>query len=168
MSVRSLFRFGFAAATAAAALLAASCGGRAPVRTGLSPGTPYISWIIMYGDRDNADREFACQSDPRTDCVLPPSAPGADVFSAVYLYLHGAGGETKYQGTVQIGFLRGGGPSRVDMILKKNEAIGNHSVNGIVTAAPGTYNLAFDVTATVAEPSRTHPIQQQVAVLVRR
>ena len=72
------------------------------------PGTPHITWVLMYGDRNNADDEFACQSEPKTECVIPASRPDAQSFADVHFYFHGAGDETKYEGTTSIGFLQGG------------------------------------------------------------
>jgi hypothetical protein len=86
-----------------AAVLNSTCAKRAPEPAGVVRGTPHISWIIMSGDRDNPDQEFVCQSDPRNDCVLPVSRPDTQVFSDVHFYYHGAGAETKYTGSIDIG-----------------------------------------------------------------
>ena len=91
----------------AAAVLASTCGKRVPGPSGVAPGTPYVSWIIMSGDRDNPDQEFVCQSEPRTECVMPVSRPDAQVFSDVHFYYHGAGAETKYTGSIDVGFFQG-------------------------------------------------------------
>src|SRR6185295_16539573 len=120
-----------------------ACGKRVPPPAGIGPGTPYITWIIMHGDADNPDREFACQSTPRSDCALPASTAAEQIFSHVYLYYHGAGAETSYDGSVQIGFFRGaaaaGSGSKTNITVKKNESLTNQSTTGIVTSAPGDY-----------------------------
>jgi hypothetical protein len=67
------------------ALVSSACAKRVPEPTGVAPGTPHISWVLMYGDRDTPDQEFSCQSEPRTDCVLPVSRPDAQVFSDIHL-----------------------------------------------------------------------------------
>lgn len=121
--------------------------------TGVAPGTPHISWVLMYGDRDTADREFACQSEPRSDCVLPVSRPDAQVLSDIHLYFHGVGGETKYEGTKNLSYLQGSPEShisRVSVTATKNESITNESVTGIVTSTPGRYTVTLSVTATVS------------------
>ena len=82
----------------------AGCATHVPEPAVSIPGTPHVSWIIMSGDRDNPDREFVCQSEPRTECVVPVSRPDARVFSDVHIYYHGAGAETKYTGSIQVGF----------------------------------------------------------------
>src|SRR5436309_13335793 len=122
--------------TIPAIALAAACGAKVAMASGVAPGTPYVSWIIMHGDRDNPDREFACQSDARASCVMPVSRADAQVFSHVYLYYHGAGAETKYTGSVQIGFFQGAAEShdmKTNVTVKKSESITNQSVTGIVT-----------------------------------
>ncbi|MGH9893775.1 MAG: hypothetical protein ACREA0_17685, partial [bacterium] len=60
----------------------------------------------------------------------------AQVFSDVHVYYHGAGAETKYAGTMQIGFFRGAGESiknQTNITVRKTESITNQSVTGIVT-----------------------------------
>ena len=152
-----------------AGVLTAGCGRRVPGPSNAAPGMPHVSWVIMSGDRDNADREFVCQSDPRTDCVMPASRPDEQAFADVHVYYHGAGAETKYQGTVAIGFLEGAAAAsaaQTNIVVKKNESIANQSVTGIVTAKPGTYAVTFTMTATVAGTGATQPIQQSLPVIV--
>ena len=148
----------------------AGCVRHVPEPTGVAPGAPHISWVIMSGDRDTPDQDFVCQSDPRNDCVVPVSRPDAQVFSDVHFYFHGAGPETRYTGTIQIGFFRdagSGGPNRTDITVKKNESITNQSVTGIVTVTPGTYAIKIDLTATSAQTGQSQPIREQVSVIVK-
>jgi len=93
---------------AVAAVVTSTCAKRVPEPANVAPGTPHITWVLMYGDRNNADDEFACQSEPKTECVIPASRPDAQSFADVHFYFHGAGDETKYEGTTSIGFLQGG------------------------------------------------------------
>jgi hypothetical protein len=155
---------------AAAAVLTVTCAKRLPEPSGLAPGAPHVSWIIMSGDRDNPDREFVCQSAPRTDCVIPVSRPDAQVFSDVHFYYHGAGAETKYSGAIDVGFFQGSPASRqiqANTTVPKTEKIMNHSVIGIVTATPGSYPVRFAVVATVAGSGTNQPIEAEVPVVVK-
>ena len=52
-----------------AAVTSTTCAKRVPEPTNVAPGTPHVTWVLMCGDRDNADNEFACQSDPRTEAA---------------------------------------------------------------------------------------------------
>ena len=151
--------------------LAASCAKGVP-KPGGAPGTPQISWVLMYGDRDNADREFACQSEPRSECVVPSSKPDAPVFSDIHFYHHGGGTETRYEGTINIGYLRQGPAaephtSRISVTVKKNESITNSSVTGIVASTPGTYTLTISATATATDGSKKHSIRESIPVIVK-
>ena len=151
-------------------LAATACATRIPTATGAAPGTPYVSWIIMHGDRDNPDREFACQSDRKTECIVPASRPDGQVFSHVFVYYHGAGVETKYAGSVQIGFFQGTAEShdmKTNITVKKNEAITNQSVTGIVTNRAGTYPLTFALEATTGNAGTSQPVRDTVNVVVR-
>ena len=71
------------AVTIVAAALTATCTQRVPESVGIPPGTPHVSWILMYGDSDNPDSEFACQSYPRTECVIPASKSDSILNSSV-------------------------------------------------------------------------------------
>lgn len=147
----------------------ASCGTRIPKPAGLPPGVPHVSWIIMHGDRENPDTEFACQSTGPRECVLPVSRPDARVFSDVHLYFHGVGRETTYRGTFRLEFLGDGDSTRrdfpVETVVRGDEKIANHAVTGIVTAKPGAYTFRLAIEASVAGGST--PIHEDVAVQVQ-
>jgi hypothetical protein len=152
------------------ALVGSACAKRVPEPTGVPRGTPHISWVLMYGDRDTADREFSCQSAPRNDCVLPVSTPDALVYSDMHFYYHGVGGETNYEGTKNLSYLQGSPDShtsRVNVTAAKNESIANESVIGIVTSTPGTYIVTVSVTATVAATKKKVPIHESFQVIVK-
>jgi hypothetical protein len=137
---------------------------------GVAPGTPYVSWIIMSGDRDNPDQEFVCQSEPRNDCVVPVSKPDSQVFSDVHVYYHGVGVETKYSGSIQIGIFQGATGShnvQSNITVQKGESIANQSVSGIVTATPGRYAIVFQLVATASDTGRSQTISEQVPVVVK-
>jgi hypothetical protein len=151
--------------------LAASCAKGVPKPAG-APGTPQISWVLMYGDSDNPDREFACQSEPRTECVVPSSKPDAQVFSDTHFYYRGGGTETRYEGTINIGYLRQGAASeshtsRINVTVKKNESITNSSVTGIVASTPGTYTVTISATTTATDTSKTQSIRESIPVIVK-
>jgi hypothetical protein len=158
-------------AIATALTLGASCATGVPKPAGPA-GTAQISWVLMYGDRDNADREFACQSDQRGECVVPASKPDAPVFSDIHFYYRGAGVETRYEGTISIGYLRQGAAaeshtSRINVTVKKSESITNSSVTGIVASTPGSYTLTISATTTAADTGKTQPIRESIAVIVK-
>jgi hypothetical protein len=123
---------------------------------------------IMAGDRDTPDREFVCQSDPRNDCVVDASRPDDQRFSNVHFYYRGARAETKYTGSIEIGFFEGATESRVvrpNITVKKTEQIGNQSVIGLLSSKPGTFALRFNLTATT-DAGKTHTVRTEVPVVV--
>ena len=146
-----------------------SCAMRVPRPRGLPSGVPHISWIIMHGDRENPDSEFACQSTGPSECVLPASRPDTRVFSDVHLYLHGTGSQTTYLGTYRVNFFNGGDTSlnefQIRTTLPGNEKIANQSVTGIVTSTRGRYVLRIAADATTA--AGPTPIRQDVPVQVQ-
>ena len=121
----------------------------------------------MMGDRDNPDREFVCYSESPRDCMIPPSRANDQVFADVHLYYHPATTETKYTGTIQIGFFNSAHELRPDFTVKPTEAPGNQSVVGIVSDKPGSYPLTIGVEATPTQGGATRKIREQVKVIVR-
>ena len=139
------------------------CARGAPKPVGLPPGTPHVSWIIMHGDSDNPDAEFACQSTGPRECVLPASRPDARVLSDVHLYFHGAGRETTYLGSYRAEFFNAPRDSPIRTTVRGEEQIVNHSVVGIVTETPGDYQLRLTMDATSTSST---PIREDVPVQV--
>jgi len=154
----------------AAAVLNATCANGVPKPAGVAaPGTPQVSWVIMSGDSDNPDREFVCQSNPRNDCVLPVSRQGEQVFSDVHFYYHGAGAETKYTGSIEIGFFQGSPAAhkiQANNTVKKTGSIMPQSVTGIVTSTPGDYAITFALNATV-DTGKSQAIRDRVPAVVK-
>jgi hypothetical protein len=157
--------------TVAVIVALAGCARRAPVRAGVPDGTPYVSWIIMHGDRENADAEFSCQSTEPAECVVPASRADAQVFSDVHVYYHGVGSETTYVGSYQVGFFQSAtaGPQDIAtrITVRGNRKITNESVMGIVTSKPGTYALRFSLDASMPGSTVTHPVREDVRVTVQ-
>jgi len=153
----------------AAAVLATACAATVPRPANTAPGMPNVTWVLMFGDRDNPDREFACQSGPQSDCALPASRPNDEVFSDIHFYYHGAGAETRYEGTRNIGYLQVTGPytTRIDVKVSKDESITNQSVTGIVTSKPGTYDVTLSLTAALAGTGKTVPVQVRIPITVK-
>ena len=153
-----------------AMLAASACAKHVPEPAALPSGTPHISWALMYGDSRNAEKETACRSDSNGPCVLPVSRQGAQSFADFHLYFHGAGAETRYEGTKSIGYLDGPAQSHVsklNMIVSKNESIGNSSTTGIVTSVAGTYTITISLTATIPASGKSTPISESITVAVK-
>ena len=145
------------------------CAMRVPEPVGLAPGEPHVSWVIMHGDSDNPDAEFACQSTGPRDCVLPASRSATRVYSDIHLYFHGAGGETTYLGSYRAEFLSDGDHRSTDFpiqaTVRGDEKIANRSLTGRVTAMPGSYS--FRITVDAKTSSGSTPIREDVQVRVQ-
>jgi hypothetical protein len=153
--------------TTGVVLLTMGCGKRVPVPSAGTPGTPHVGWVIMVGDRDNPNRDFVCQSDPRTDCVMPASRPDDQAFTDVHFYFHPAKAEATYRGTIVIPFFEGSTPHelKTDVTVKQGDAIANSSVSGIVPSKPGTYPMTIEVVADSG--GATRQIRDRVTVIVK-
>jgi len=141
-----------------------------PKPVAAAPGTPSVTWVVMSGDRENPDQDFVCQSDSPGECVVPASRPDEQVFSDVHVYYHGADTDIKYVGAVRIGFFRRSSDTEqidTNLTVKKGEPIGNQSVVGIVTDVPGSYEIAFNLTAESIPPGNKREIRERLSVVVK-
>ena len=166
--VRQQMKSAFVATAIAATT--SGCAGRQPPRPAGPPGTPRVGWVIMSGDRDTPDHDFVCQSVQQSECVMSMSRADAQVFAHVYVYYHPAATETRYTGSVEIGFFEGaGGANTVHPALsvKPGGSPGNQSVVGIVRSQAGTYSLSIAVVATSAPRGASQDIRDEVRVTVR-
>ena len=146
------------------------CATRVSRPAGVPQGAPYVTWIIMSGNRENPDQDFVCQSDRQDECAIPVSRPDAQVFSDVHFYYHAERADTTYAGSMEVGFFQGAAASRsiaVSTTVRKSESIGNHSITGIVSATPGEYAIRIGLTATPADTAQSQPIQEQVRVTLK-
>ncbi|MEQ1912293.1 MAG: hypothetical protein ABMA15_25960, partial [Vicinamibacterales bacterium] len=98
------------------------------------------------------------------------SKPDSRVFSDVHFYYHGAGRQTKFTGTVSVGFM---GESTRASIFPVNaraegaESIAYQSINGIVSSQPGRYKVTIDVVGTVDEEAKGQPVREEIEVVVQ-
>jgi hypothetical protein len=144
--------------------LVPGCEKRVPVPAGGPPETPRVGWVIMMGDRDNPNREFVCQSDPRTDCVIPASQPDNQTFTDTHFYFHSGAIDTKYTGTIQIGFLTSPHELKPNLTVKAGGSAANATVSGIASSKPGRYQMTI---AAVAESGGTRQIRDSVPVTIK-
>lgn len=155
------------AAAALALVVAPACAVHPPPRAPGAPGEPKVGWVIMSGDRDTPDRDFVCQSEPQSECVMPVSRSGAQVFAHVHVYYHPGATETKYTGSVRVPFFDGGSYDfQPNLVVDARGDVGNQSIVGVVTSRPGTYPLTIAVVATPAVGS-AKDLRAQMPVLVR-
>jgi len=160
--------FGFLAVVLALVLPQAGCLKNIPEPLSGDRNVPQVSWVIMHGDRENPDREYGCQSNPRDECVLPVSRADERSFSDVHFYYHGAAADTKFTGTVSIGFLersQGASGFTVNSTVQKRGAVNYQGIIGIMTSMPGTYDVVIDIAGTTGQV--TTPIRERFAVTVK-
>lgn len=148
-------------------VLGAGCAKRIPEPVGGHTDLPHVGWVIMSGNAENPDRDFVCQSTPRTECVMPVDRPDARVLSDVHVYHHAASTETKYAGSIRIGFFDQPHEINPNVTVKPGESPGNQSVTDFVTSKPGTYMMEVTVVATSIPTGQTQNIRDQVRVIVK-
>jgi hypothetical protein len=148
-------------------VIATGCAKRIPEPVGGHTASPHVGWVIMSGDADNPDRDFACQSNPRNECVVPVDRPDARVLGHVHVYYHAASTETKYTGSIQIGFFDEAHEINPSIIVKPGASPGNQSVSDFASAKPGTYTMSIAVVATSTQTGQTQSIRDQVSVIVK-
>ena len=126
-----------------------------------------MGWVIMSGDAENPDRDFVCQSNPRTDCVVPADRKDARVLGHVHLYYHSTSTETRYTGSIRIGFFDMPHEINPGITVKPRGTAGNQSVSDFVSSKSGTYGMSIAVVAASTQTGQTQNIGEQVSVIVK-
>lgn len=148
-------------------VIATSCAKRIPEPVGGHTEAPHVGWVIMSGDAENPDRDFICQSNPRDECVMPVDRPDARVLSDAHVYHHAASTETKYTGSIRIGFFDQPHEINPNLTVKPGESPGNQSVTDFVRNKSGTYMMEIAVVATSIPTGQTLNLRDQVRVVVK-
>ena len=82
----------------------------------------------------------------------------------LHLYFHSGTTDTKYTGTIQVGFLPSPHEVKVNMTVNGGDPAGNSSVSGILSSKPGRYAMTV---AIDAENGGTRQIRESVPVTVK-
>ena len=148
-------------------LAAAGCAKRVPEPSPDS-SIPHISWSI---GRGQGDKEV-CRSTEAKPCILDMSdTRQTRRLGDFHLFLHPAGTDTRYVGTMDVGFFDHEGETArvhsIDRIVPRgSDPIGSSST-GIVKAA-GTYYVDVSLTATsTAAEGKSIPLKARIRVDVR-
>lgn len=145
-----------------------ACGMRVPEPSPHPGDVPHISWEIEVGP-SGGSQTVICQSEERTPCVVQASTDRQRSFATVHIYYHSARTDTKYEGTIQVGFF--GGPAeshelKPSITVKANSRPVSQAVTDFVTTTPGHYTIHIAVQAARAQ-GRTETIRNDIDVEVR-
>ena len=134
------------------------------------PTTPHISWVITI-ESSPGNEQPGCRSDPRTVCIFTASTAITKRFATVHLYLHPATTDTKYTGTMQVGFFSGaeskGHERKIETFVKAGGPRHGISTTDIVTAIPGSYDVRVLLNAASASQPSLQAIQDHISVTVK-
>jgi hypothetical protein len=156
-----------AALVLAILFLLSGCAERVPEPVLVPHDVPHISWNIHSGDAEDATPDVICQSDPRTACVVPASREGRKVLATVHMFYHPAATETKYAGTVDVGFFDEVHDMTPNSTVKPGAKPTHHTITDIVTSKPGTYPLRIAIVATSTQTGQDQNIRDEISVVVR-
>ena len=131
------------------------------------PSTPHITWSIAEGE----GHKEVCASTKARRCVLTLTDEQPNRRLAVFhLFLHAGTTDTKYEGTLLVGFLVGEiahqHVTKIDRVVPRGSAPVNVSSTGIVKPS-GTYYVDIALTVVPADGARpAPPIKERVEVAV--
>lgn len=154
-------------AAAMAAVLVGACATHVP-EPEPHPNAPHITWSVAEGTNDKE----VCRSTEPAPCTLTLSSePPNNRLGVFHVFLHAGATDTKYVGTINIGFLVHDSGSqhehKVDRVITRDSGPVNFSSTGIVKPA-GTYYVDVNLTATAADgPGRPLPITARIRVDVK-
>lgn len=149
------------------ALKSAGCLRRVPEPT-TTHDTPHISWVLRAG-AEFAQQRVVCQSDPKSECVIPTSSQAATEFAGMSLYLHPTKVPTAYRGSLEVTSFEtatGVYGTPVDRTVEPGAPPVGITVSGLVRQKPGQYVAAI---ALIAYPSgqTAREIREAVNVSVK-
>ena len=159
--------FRYVAIAAISTVLAAGCATHVP-EPKPHPDAPHITWSVAEGSNDKE----VCRSTEPASCTLTLSAePPNRRLGVFHVFLHAGATDTKYVGTINIGFLAQDSGTqhehKVDRVIAHDSGPVNFSSTGIVKPA-GRYYVDVNLTATAADGSgRPLPITAHIRVDVK-
>jgi len=129
---------------------------------------PHISWVLRSGT-DIGREQPVCQSDPRTECVLPAGPDSARRFATVSLYMHPVRVLTAYRGSLEVTFVdtpSGVYGTPIDLSVQPGRNPVAATITGLTTSKPGQYVMAI---ALIAYPAGQvgREIREAVPVVVK-
>jgi len=145
----------------------ASCVRRIP-EPAATPDIPRISWVLRAGPEFGRE-PIVCQSDPRTECVVPPTSDTRKSFATLTVYMHSVGTSTAYRGSIEVTFFAtasGVYGTPVDLNIQARQPPVATTLSGLITQTPGPYVIAI---ALIAYPSGevAREIREAVPVIVK-
>lgn len=149
-----------------AALLASGCGGTGVIHHAPDESQPHISWEIRTGGADGDDRAVCRSTDAAPACTLT-----AGSMVMLRLLFHPAERQTNYLGAWRAPFLQGWTEKDYrDVVgtVQPGEVPYRKSVNGVVTATPGTYGFNVLLDAAQEGIPAGHRIVVNLPVVVTR
>ena len=132
------------------------------------PSRAHITWSIAKGE---ADKEV-CKSTEVSRCVLDVSGEQPNRrYGIFHVFLHAGETDTKYEGTVTVGFLGGDSArqhvQKVDRVVARGSGPVSVSSTGIVKPS-GTYYVEVALTATPSNGSAPSlPFKERIEVQVK-
>jgi hypothetical protein len=90
--------------------------------------------------------------------------------ATVHLYLHPSVTQTKYVGTMQVGFLNGSAEpheTRVNSTVRRGSSPVNVSVTGLLSSKRGTYPMTIMLTAETSSTQPPVDIREMLSVTVK-
>ena len=151
------------------ATFVAACGMHVPEPSPHPQDSPHLSWEIEAGTPTDAHGAVACRSEPRSPCVILASTDQQQLSATVHVYYHSSRSETKYTGSVHIGFFggsTGGHGLKPSITVRANSTPISQAVTDVVTTKPGRYTVQISVVATFGT-GRTQTIEDEIEVEVR-
>jgi hypothetical protein len=150
------------------ALWLATCVSRIP-EPAATPDIPRISWVVRAGS-EFGQQPIVCQSDPRMECVVPPTSDTRKSFATATVYMHPVGtASTAYRGSIEVTFFAtatGVYGTPVDLNVQARQPPVATTLSGLITQMPGQYVIAV---ALIAYPSGevAREIREAVPVTVK-
>ena len=122
---------------------------------------------MLSSESQAGTERLVCRSDAPDPCVLTIPADRKPLLATMHVVLHPTPADTRYMGTMRVGFGGAAYDTKVDSTVTRGGPAGNISVTSLLTLTPGTYRAEISLTATPKGSSAPVSLRNTITLTIQ-
>ena len=122
---------------------------------------------MLSSESQGGTERLVCRSDAPDPCVLTVPADRKPLLATVHVVLHPTQADTRYTGTMRVGFRDSAYETKVDSTVMGGGPAGNVSVTSLLTLMPGVYTTEMSLTATQKGSSASVSLRDTITLTIQ-
>ena len=122
---------------------------------------------MLSSESQGGTERLVCRSDAPDPCVLALPADRKPLLATVHVVLHPTQADTRYTGTMRVGFGGAASDTKVDSTVTRGGLAGNVSVTFLLTLTPGIYRTEISLTATSKGSSAPVSLRDTITLTIQ-